>query len=93
MTYVIPTDAANFEVVVSESTPDFVVLNDLGPHHAYKTITNAAEEVVARCFAMSLLQPGQRLFYYDSEGELAEILIDQGRFAGFRPLAPGESPK
>jgi hypothetical protein len=26
---------------------------------------------------------GRRLFYYDSEGELTELLVKDGKFAGF----------
>lgn len=75
---------ANFEVVKVER--GLIVIRDLGPHDQYKTVTNAAESVVDRLAVAMLLPPGRRLFYYDSEGEFAEILLDDKQyFAGFAP--------
>lgn len=71
---------ANYAVV--EDTPKRFVIKDLGPWDAYPTITNDAEGVVKRVYPML---EGRRLFYYDSEGNLGEIIVDQdfGRFLGF----------
>ncbi len=63
---------SNFEVV--EITDKQIVLRDLGPWDEFMTITNNAENVV------NLLRDkigNRRLFYYDSEGELTEILVGQ----------------
>lgn len=75
---------ANYTVV--EQTPEAVVLRDLGPWDQYMTVTNDAEHVVEELVRQRILQPGaQRLFYYDSEGQLDEIIVNRGRFGGFRP--------
>lgn len=68
---------------------DSLVLKDLGPWDRYPTITNDAESVVERLLSTGDLAPEQRLFYFDSDGHLDEILVKDGRFAGF---APGPNP-
>lgn len=71
---------ANYRVV--SDTPTYLILEDLGPWNKYMTITNAAEEVVKEM----LPQLGtRRLYYNDSEGELTELIITGGAFAGFAP--------
>lgn len=57
-----------------------VIIYDLGPWDKYLSVTNGAEEVVAGLLPMLR---GRRLLYYDSEGELGELLIADGKFAGF----------
>jgi len=71
---------ANFRIV--SKAEDRIILEDVGPWDEYLTITNDAENVV------NLLLPGlkgRRLLYYDSEGELTELLIHDGKFRGFSP--------
>lgn len=76
---------ANFEIV--ERRPDVLVIRDLGPWDQFQTVTNAAESVILSLQATGDLHVGQRLLYHDSEGELAELLVDEdGRFAGFKPV-------
>ena len=58
----------------------FVWLNDLGPWSEFSTITNDAEGVVA---LVAQRYPNHRIKYYDSEGELTELLVKDGKFAGF----------
>ena len=60
-----------------------LVIKDVGPHDKYPTITNDAEAVVWELVARKELTPGRRLFYIDSEGNKDEILIKDGKFAGF----------
>lgn len=72
---------ANYEVI--KTTPEVVTIVDLGPWDRFMTVTNAAEEVVKELFYSGDLKLGQRLFYYDSEHELDELLIRDGEFAGF----------
>ena len=79
---------ANYAIV--HERPEALTIRDLGPWDRYMTVTNAAEEVVAELTAEGKLTNSQRLFYYDSEGRLDEILTHQGRFAGF---APGPQPR
>lgn len=69
---------ANYDVV--EQTGDYVVIRDLGPWTNYQTITNAAEEVIKEL--LPTLE-GRRLYYYDSSGDIGELMISDGGFAGF----------
>lgn len=62
-----------------------LVIKDVGPWDKYMTVTNAAEETVAELIGDGHLPEGRRLFYYDSEGQLDELLIKDGKFAGFAP--------
>lgn len=69
-----------FEIV--EQAEDCVVIRDVGPWDRHPTVTNAAEEVVA---ALAPMLRGRRLEYYDSEGNRDQLLVRDGRFAGFAP--------
>jgi len=62
-----------------------LIIRDVGPWDLHPTVTNAAEEVVAGLVRRGLLPPGRRLLYYDSDGTLDEIVVEDGAFAGFRP--------
>ncbi len=76
----------NANYVIRENTKERIVLEDIGPWDKFMTITNAAEETieeVERKYSLS----GRRLFYYDSEGELTELLIKDGYFADFAPAS------
>lgn len=77
---------ATYEIVENRhSTGGPLTIRDVGPWDKYPTVTNAAEETVAELLASGILQPSQRLLYYDSENELDELLVKDGRFAGFAP--------
>lgn len=74
---------ANFEIV--SSLPDRVIIRDLG---GAMSVTNDAEWVVSQLVDESFPGPSnRRLFYYDSMGDLDEIVIVLGKFYAF---APGE---
>ncbi|MBE3109350.1 MAG: hypothetical protein IMZ46_02380 [Acidobacteria bacterium] len=77
---------ANYIIVVAG--PDRVVIRDVGPWDRYLSVTNDAENVVRELAGNALLRPGRRLFYYDSDGQLDEILFKDGQFVGFAP-GPG----
>jgi len=62
-----------------------LVIKDVGPWDQHPTVTNDAEAVVEALTSQGYLPEGRRLFYYDSEGTLDEILIKDGRFVGFAP--------
>lgn len=49
------------------------------------SVTNDVENVVQDLVSCGLLPKGRRLFYFDTNGDLDEILIRDGRFAGFAP--------
>ena len=77
---------SNYEIVGVDAQR--VVIRDLGPWDAYMTVTNNAERVVEELRGRGMLPDGKRLLYYDSEGQIDEILILGGEFAGF--LCGGE---
>jgi hypothetical protein len=79
---------ARFSIV--GSNPDIMLLRDLGPWNRFMTITNDAEGVVKRVLPML---GTRRLFYYDSEGELTELIVKDGRFAGFKACPQGVPQK
>lgn len=77
---------ANIRILHGISTKEELVIEDIGPWDRYQTVTNDAEGVVDALTCMGHLRPGRRLMYYDSGGDLDEILHDgHGRFLGFAP--------
>lgn len=69
-----------------EDTPERLTIRDVGgPNHM--SVTNDAEAIV-RVLAERV--GNRRLFYYDSEGRLDELLIRDGKFAGFRAGGPSD---
>lgn len=68
-----------------------LVVRDLGPWDRFPTITNAAEELVEELHRLGHLSPERHLLYYDSEGQLDELVLDWNpagdrvRFKGFAP--------
>jgi len=77
--------AANYNT--ADETDDYITLRDIGPHDVYKTITNAAEWVVEQ---MVPRLKGRKLYYIDSEGQTDQLLIHDGKFAGFAPGGPDD---
>jgi len=69
--------------LVEQRTPDRLVIRDIGPWDRYATVTNDAEAVVAALSSGGFLPPGCRLYYYDSDGRLDEIVVEHGRFVRF----------
>lgn len=74
---------AEWELVSSNEQQ--IVIRDVG-HRRAKSVTNDVENVVADL--LPALR-GRRLFYIDSMDRIDEILVKDGRFAGFAPLAGG----
>lgn len=72
-------------IIRPESTPETLIIEDIGPHDRYPTITNDVENVVAELAYANQLPDGRRLLYYDSEGNLDEIVVEHGKFVDFRP--------
>lgn len=68
--------------IVIETTPDVLLIKDVGHAQGMLTVTNDAEAVVE-----TLVQDGslgsRRLRYVDSDGRTSELLVKRGRFAGF----------
>lgn len=73
---------ARFKIVIDGTT---MVIRDIGPWDKYPSVTNDVEAVVK---FLNLCNLGDRkLFYYDSEGDLDEIVHDgEGKFIEFRPV-------
>jgi hypothetical protein len=69
---------AQFKIV--DFTERSVLIRDIGPWDQCFTVTNDAENVVARILPVL---GSRRLFYFDSEGDLGEIKVEHGKFAGF----------
>lgn len=69
----------NFAVVTEDD--NIIKIKDLGPWDQYMTITNGAEWVVEQ---LASRLNGRRLLYIDSEGDTDELLVKDGRFAGFK---------
>jgi len=80
---------ANYEIV--ERRRDRLVIRDVGPWDQFATVTNAAEYVADELWGLAELFDGMRLFYYDSEGEPTEILLDEScNFRGFAPATEAQ---
>lgn len=75
----------NFEIVEAESSDECLVIRDVGPWDKHPTVTNNPESVVELLISGGVLQTGQRLEYYDSEGRRDQLLVKDGKFAGFAP--------
>lgn len=57
-----------------------VIIRDEGPWDAHLTVTNDAEAVVA---ALAPSLRGRRLLYVDSDGDMDELVVRDGKFVGF----------
>ncbi len=75
------------EIVSHKNKDGFFVIRDLSGDDSL-SITNDAENVVANVVSLMSYTQGQRLLYYDSDGNLDELKIKDGKFAGFAP-GPG----
>ena len=73
--------------IIESETEDCLLIRDIGPWDHHPSVTNAAEEVVEE------LAPhlhGRRLEYIDSDGQRDQLLVRDGKFAGFAPAGKGE---
>lgn len=69
---------------ILKKTTQKVVIQDMGPWTNHYTVTNDAENVVKRLLESKDLRPGQRLFYYDSDGDPGELVLNpDGQFSHF----------
>jgi len=75
----------NYMIIEDES--DYLCIQDLGPWNLYLTVTNGAEIVVEE-LAEEL--GNRRLEYIDSDGQRDQLLVKDGKFAGFKPLPQGK---
>jgi len=82
---------ARFVIIPSESDHGKLTIQDVG-HLRGKSITNDVEAVVESLTREGLLLDDRRLFYYDSDGQLDEIIHKDGYFVDFVP-GPREEAK
>lgn len=68
------------QIKILDFTEQSVLIRDIGPWDQCFTVTNDAANVVQRILP---ILDGRRLFYFDSEGDLGEIKVKDGKFAGF----------
>lgn len=76
------TRHARFEIV--SDSAEQLVIRDVG-RGSVLSVTNDVEWVVESLYDRGLLREGKRLLYYDSCGDLDEIIHCDGRFDGFAP--------
>ena len=73
---------ANF-IIIHNETDNPLVIKDIGPWDIHLSVTNDAEHVVEDLIKNGLLDNNRRLLCVDSECELGEFLIKDGKFAGY----------
>ena len=69
------------------------ILSDIGPWDKYPPITSDVEYVVDDLYCIHGLRNGERVFYFDSERNLDEILHENGKFKGFKPGPWSSTPE
>jgi hypothetical protein len=77
-----PAKRSRYQIV--QDTPDLLLIVDIG--HDVMSVTNDAEAVVEE---LALRLNGRRLEYYDSAGHRDQLLVVNGKFAGFAPAQRG----
>ena len=83
---------ANFDIL--ENIPGSpLIIRDVGPWNKCFSVTNDAEGVVELLVKSGFLDNNRRLFYYDSENDLDELVIKDGKFVGFLPVSKEEKAK
>ena len=60
-----------------------ILKDDFDPADPTLSVTNDAERVVEEVYKS---YPGKRIFYYDTEGDIAELVHDKGKFTRFVPF-------
>lgn len=70
---------------IERETEAYLLIRDEGPWDRHATITNDAEGVVKRLVKRLA---GRGLYYIDSQGDVDEIVVRNGKFAGFYPGGP-----
>jgi hypothetical protein len=74
----------NAVYTITKVTDVCVILkDDFNPENPTKSVTNDAERVTAE---VNRLHPAKRIFYYDTEGALDELVHDKGKFIRFAPF-------
>ena len=83
---------ANFAIL--ENIPGSpLIIRDIGPWNKHLSVTNDAEGVVELLVKSGFLDNNRRLFCYDSDNNLDELLIRDEKFVGFAPVSKEEKSK
>lgn len=81
--------------IVLNHPADALIIRDAGsPWDVHLTVTNDVERVVDDLRNHGFLNHGRRLYCYDSDNTLDEILLDgDAKFKGFAPVPPTQVKK
>ncbi len=72
-------------LIVTENS-QYMLLRDVGPWNEYKTVTNAAENVISE---LAHRLGSRKLYYIDSDGTTDELVHDnKGKFIKFKSGGP-----
>ena len=83
---------ANFAIL--ENIPGSpLIIRDIGPWNKHLSVTNDAEGVVELLVKSGFLDNNRRLFCYDSDNNLDELVIKNGKFVGFASVSDKERAK
>lgn len=74
---------ANFCII--KETDEYIIIDDLGPHDLYKSITNSAEWVLKQLLPRLR---GRKLYYIDTERMTDQIVYKAGKFIAFNAGGP-----
>lgn len=74
----------NYEIV--QDCHDRLLIRDLGPWDQHLTVTNGAEIVVEQ---LAACLNGRKLDYIDSDGDVDQLVVKDGKFAGFARASRG----
>jgi hypothetical protein len=69
--------------MIVDDTDELLCIKDIGPWNIYMTVTNVAEQVVEE---LTERLGERRLECIDSNGQRDELIVEDGKFAGFKPL-------
>ncbi len=72
---------ANYTVV--SDNDDLLIIRDDGPWDRHPTVTNDAERVVED---LAPRLGARRLLYIDSDQQMDELVVKDGKFVGFKPV-------
>ena len=72
---------------IEDNRPRFpLVIRDLCKRN-FMTVTNDIENVVEYLYAENLLTPERKLYYYDTKGDLDEIVHENGQFVCYKRIS------
>ena len=73
---------SNYSIIKNDPKQSLYI-KDIGPWDLYLSVTNDAEQVIQELVELGQLPTGRRLYCIDSMNIMGELLIKDGKFAGF----------